>query len=103
MIFCTNSFGDVYCDKDIYRVLQPAMDEVVWQFYIVFKNTDMMKQESDMERINRLIHPSLEKIYASRASVNKFGQSTALVIRLINTFVQNLMFFNFIEDFDVSY
>lgn len=48
----------------------------------------------------RLIHPSLEKIYASRASVNKFGQGTSLVISL-NTFVQIIKFFNFIEDFGV--
>lgn len=59
----------------------------------VFKNVDMIKQESDIERINRLIEPSLERIYHTRAKVNKFGQSSSLIIRLINNFVQNLLFF----------
>lgn len=59
----------------------------------VFKNVDMIKQESNINRINYLIKPSLEKIYHSRAKVNKFGQSSSLVIKLINNFVQNLLFF----------
>lgn len=58
----------------------------------VYKNIDMMKQES-YDRIENLISPSIERIYKSMAEVNKFGQSTSLVIELINTFVQNLTFF----------
>src|SRR5699024_1251839 len=59
----------------------------------VFKNTDMIKQESDYSRIENLISPSINRIYHSMASVNKFGQSTSLIIKLLNSFVQNIMFF----------
>ena len=59
----------------------------------IFKNTDMIKQESDYNRIESLISPSIKRIYSSMANVNKFGQSTSLIIKLINSFVQNLMFF----------
>src|SRR5699024_1642302 len=59
----------------------------------IFKNTDMIKQESDYKRIENLIAPSVERIYLSMANVNKFGQSTSLIIKLLNSFVQNLMFF----------
>lgn len=58
----------------------------------VYKNVDTMKQEN-FERIEHMISPSIEKIYKSMASVNQFGQSSSLVIKLINTFIQNLMFF----------
>ncbi|MCE5437659.1 hypothetical protein JMA20_07795 [Staphylococcus pseudintermedius] len=58
----------------------------------VYKNVDMTKQEN-FERIEHMISPSIEKIYKSMASVNQFGQSSSLVIKLINTFIQNLMFF----------
>ncbi|WP_088050149.1 ATP-binding cassette domain-containing protein [Virgibacillus dakarensis] len=58
----------------------------------VFKNIDHIKQEESFANIENLISHSLDKIYKSRSSVNKFGQSTSLIIKLINNFVQNLMF-----------
>lgn len=75
------------------KVMQENTSLSYKELITVFKNTDMIKQESDYSRIENLISPSINRIYHSMASVNKFGQSTSLIIKLLNSFVQNIMFF----------
>src|SRR5699024_6505847 len=75
------------------KVMQENTSLSYKELISVFKNTDMIKQESDYSRIENLISPSINRIYHSMASVNKFGQSTSLIIKLLNSFVQNIMFF----------
>lgn len=75
------------------KVMQEETSSGYKELIAIFKNTDMIKQESDYKRIASMISPSIERIYRSMANVNKFGQSTSLIIKLINSFVQNLMFF----------
>ncbi|UBH23029.1 ATP-binding cassette domain-containing protein [Macrococcus armenti] len=52
----------------------------------------MVKQTS-YDRIENLIRPSVHRVFHSMKEVNKFAQSTSLLIKLLNSFVQNMMYF----------
>lgn len=91
-----NYLGYKFINKKLHeksKAMQEETSSGYKELIAIFKNTDMIKQESDYNRIESLISPSIERIYRSMANVNKFGQSTSLIIKLINSFVQNLMFF----------
>lgn len=91
-----NYLGYKFINKKLHdksKIMQEDTSASYKELISIYKNTDMIKQESDYKRIENLISPSIERIYQSMANVNKFGQSTSLIIKLINSFVQNLMFF----------
>lgn len=91
-----NYLGYKFINKKLHeksKIMQEDTSASYKELISIFKNTDMIKQESDYKRIENLIAPSVERIYLSMANVNKFGQSTSLIIKLLNSFVQNLMFF----------
>lgn len=90
-----NYLGFKAINKELHKksmIMQKETAQGYKELVSIFKNIDMVKQ-SDINRINNLIEPSLERIYLTRANVNKFGQSSSLIIKLINNFVQNLLFF----------
>lgn len=91
-----NYLGYKFINKKLHeksKIMQEDTSSGYKELIAIFKNTDMIKQESDYKRIENLISPSIERIYRSMANVNKYGQSTSLIIKLLNNFVQNLMFF----------
>ncbi|MEQ6354143.1 ABC transporter ATP-binding protein [Lysinibacillus sp. M3] len=91
-----NYLGFKAINKELHKksmIMQKETAQGYKELVSIFKNVDMVKQERNINRINNLIEPSLEKIYHTRAKVNKFGQSSSLIIKLINNFVQNLLFF----------
>lgn len=90
-----NYLGYKFINKKLHeksKIMQKETSSGYKDLIAVFKNIDMVKQESDYKRIENLISPSIYRIYDSMANVNKFGQSRSLIIKLINSFVQNLMF-----------
>lgn len=99
MLFCLlplNYLGYKMINKKLLQksiVMQEQTASGYKEIISIFKNIDTVKQEYSFERIDNLIQNSLTKIYSSRSSVNKFGQSSSLIIKLINNFVQNAMFF----------
>ncbi|TDM32391.1 ABC transporter ATP-binding protein [Macrococcoides canis] len=95
LLIPVNYFGYKLINKKLMeksKVMQQQTSTGYKEIIGIFNNVDMVKQTS-YDRIENLIRPSVHRIFHSMKEVNKFAQSTSLMIKLLNSFIQNMMYF----------
>lgn len=95
LLIPVNYFGYKLINKKLMeksKVMQQQTSTGYKEIIGIFNNVDMVKQTS-YDRIENLIRPSVHRVFHSMKEVNKFAQSTSLLIKLLNSFVQNMMYF----------